>query len=170
MMENILYNEKISSNLTSALFLVLTMIFSLLMLWRLDTSGLELLSGVFIFLTLLFLFYFINYRMLQLQITSQDLRLKFGIFYWRVPLENIEQCGLDDLPLIKKYGGAGIHFMTVRGRYRASFNFLEYPRVVVLLISKRGPVQDISFSTRRPEDIIRLIQGMLEDMQHSSVE
>ena len=170
MMENILYYEKISSKLTSALFLVLTMIFSLLMLWRLDVAGFDLLSGVFIFLTLLFLFYSINYRMLQLQITSQDLRLKFGIFYWRVPLENIEQCELDDVPPLKKFGGAGIHFMTVRGRYRASFNFLEYPRVVVLLKSKRGPVQDISFSTRRPEDIIRLIQGMLDDHQLSSVE
>mgnify|MGYP000900013350 CR=1 FL=1 len=32
-----------------------------------------------------------------------------------------------------RYGGAGIHFMSIRGRYRASFNFLEYPRVVIAL-------------------------------------
>lgn len=170
MMGNILYNEKITSNRTLAFFLILTLIFSLLLIWRLDVAGFDLLSGVFIFLTLFFLFYSFNYRTLQIQISSQDLRLKFGIFYWRVPLDNIEQCKLDDVPLVKKFGGAGIHFMTVRGRYRASFNFLEYPRVVVLLIRKRGPVEDISFSTRRPEDIIRLIQGMLDDDQLSSVQ
>jgi hypothetical protein len=58
-----------------------------------------------------------------------------------------------------KMGGAGIHFMFIRKRYRASFNFLEYPRVVIAFKRKAGPVQDISFSTRRPDDLIRLIQA-----------
>lgn len=55
-------------------------------------------------------------------------------------------------------GGAGIHFMTIRARYRASFNFLEYPRVVVAFKKKVGLVRDISFSTRRPDEVLRLIQ------------
>ncbi|HML39578.1 MAG TPA: hypothetical protein PKD23_02740 [Bellilinea sp.] len=37
------------------------------------------------------------------------------------------------------------------------FNFLEYPRVVIQLTIKKGPVRDIAFSTQRPEDVIRLI-------------
>lgn len=57
-----------------------------------------------------------------------------------------------------RMGGAGIHFMSIRKRYRASFNFLEYPRVVIAFKRKVGPVQDISFSTRQPEKVIRLIQ------------
>jgi hypothetical protein len=61
-----------------------------------------------------------------------------------------------------KYGGAGIHFMFIRDRYRASFNFLEYPRVVIAFKKKVGPVRDISFSTRKPEDVIQLIQGRME--------
>jgi hypothetical protein len=48
--------------------------------------------------------------------------------------------------------------MMVNERYRASFNFLEYPRVVVALKRKRGPVQDVSFSTRQPEPVMSLIQ------------
>jgi hypothetical protein len=48
--------------------------------------------------------------------------------------------------------------MLIRERYRASFNFLEHPRVVIALRRRRGPVQDISFSTRRPDDVLRLIQ------------
>jgi hypothetical protein len=57
-----------------------------------------------------------------------------------------------------RMGGAGIHFMLIRRRYRVSFNFLEYPRVVIAFKRKVGPVQDISFSTRRPDDVLRHIQ------------
>jgi hypothetical protein len=55
-------------------------------------------------------------------------------------------------------GGAGIHFMMIRQRYRASFNFLEYPRVVVAFKKKAGPVQDISFTTRQPDEVLRLMR------------
>lgn len=48
--------------------------------------------------------------------------------------------------------------MTVRGRYRASFNFLEHPRVAVQLKRKRGLVRDVSFSTRQPDEIVRIIE------------
>lgn len=48
--------------------------------------------------------------------------------------------------------------MFIRKRYRASFNFLEHPRILITLKRKVGPVQDISFSTRRPDDILRIIQ------------
>ena len=57
-----------------------------------------------------------------------------------------------------KYGGAGIHFMMIGKRYRASFNFLEYSRVVIALKNKVGLVQDISFSTRQPEEILKLVR------------
>ncbi|MEA3327713.1 MAG: hypothetical protein U9R53_10505 [Chloroflexota bacterium] len=51
-------------------------------------------------------------------------------------------------------GGAGIHFILVRGRYRASFNFLEHPRVVISFKNKVGPILDFSFSTSRPEQLL----------------
>jgi hypothetical protein len=57
-----------------------------------------------------------------------------------------------------RMGGAGIHFMIIRKRYRASFNFLEHPRVVIALKRNAGLVRDISFSTRRPDDLLRLIK------------
>jgi hypothetical protein len=60
-----------------------------------------------------------------------------------------------------KYGGAGIHFMFVHKRYRASFNFLEHPRVVIGLKRKAGLVKDISFSTCQPNELIRLVQGSI---------
>ena len=48
--------------------------------------------------------------------------------------------------------------MSIRRRYRASFNFLEYPRIVITFKRKVGPVRDISFSTRQPDELLRSLQ------------
>jgi hypothetical protein len=81
---------------------------------------------------------------------------------WVIPLNNVSDCKLDDnLPILTKYGGAGIHFMVFRKRYRASFNFLEHPRVVIELKKKAGLVRDISFSTCHPNELTQLIQGAI---------
>ena len=160
--DNLIYNEKVSSKWTEVLFLALTILFSLLLIWRVISSNLDVLAVVFFCLFALFLFYSVNYRTLIVRITDESLKLIFGIFTWTVPFENIEQCQLDDdLPLLMKYGGAGIHFMLIRKRYRASFNFLEHSRVVIRLKRKAGLVKDISFSTCQPNELIQLIQGAI---------
>lgn len=157
-----LYREELSSPWTEALFLVLMALSGLFSAWRAAVVGFDAWVVLFIFLAALFLFYSLNFRTLQILITPDSLWLRFGVFSWRVPLENIAGCRLDKLPFLVKYGGAGIHFMLVRKRYRASFNFLEYPRVVVSLKRKAGPVTDISFSTRHPDQLISLLPGMIE--------
>ena len=92
--------------------------------------------------------------------------LSFGIFTWTIPLNNIGGCQLDDdLPVLMKYGGAGIHFMVIRKRYRASFNFLEHSRLVIRLKRKAGLVKDISFSTCYPNELIQLIQAAISTNQ-----
>jgi len=158
MNDDLLYQERISSNRTEVLFLALSLLFFLLLAWRASADGLDVLAAVFFFFFVIFLFYSVNYRTLTIRLTSESLKLTFGIFTWKVPLDNVEEGHLDSLPLLMKYGGAGIHFMFVRNRYRASFNFLEYPRVVVAFKRRAGLVRDISFSTRRPDDVLRLLQ------------
>jgi hypothetical protein len=44
------------------------------------------------------------------------------------------------------------------------FNFLEYPRVVVALKEKQGPVRDVAFSTRHPDQVIEFIQAATSTM------
>lgn len=158
MTDGLIYHEKVSSNRTEALFLALTIIFLLLFIWRVNAGSLDVLAVVFLCLSSLFLFYSVNYRTLIIYLTSKSLMLTFGIFTWRVPLDNVAECRLDEIPLLMRLGGAGIHFMIIRQRYRASFNFLEYPRVVIAFKRKAGLVRDISFSTRRSGDVLRLIQ------------
>ena len=155
-----MYNEKLKSNRTEALFIVFTILFFALFVWHINNANYSAWRIVFIGLSAFFLFYTINYRTLLIHLTHEKLLLKFGIFTWTVPLENIADCRLDDISAPMRYGGAGIHFMLIEGRYRVSFNFLEYPRVVIALKTKQGLVRDVSFSTQHPEEIIRLITQM----------
>ena len=157
MKDNITYNERISSLRTTLLFLVLTLIFLLLFVWRANATPLDFLAGVLFFFFVMFFFYSLNYRALLIRITPESFKLTFGIFHMTISLENVAASRLDEIPTFMKYGGAGIHFMMIDNRYRASFNFLEYPRVVVALKHKRGPVQDVSFSTCQPDAVLSLI-------------
>jgi Ca2+/Na+ antiporter len=158
MADDLLYRERVSSARTEALFLVLMTIFFLLLIWRVNAGSLDALAVAFFCLFILFLFYSVNYRTLVIRLDPERLRLTFGIFTWVVPLDNVEESRIDDIPTVMRLGGAGIHFMIIHKRYRASFNFLEYPRIVIAFKRKAGPVRDISFSTRRPADVLRLIQ------------
>jgi len=156
--DDLIYDERVTSKRTEVLFLVLTILFLLLFIWRVNAGSLDILAAAFFFLFGFFLFYSVNYRRLIIRLTSESLKLTFGIFTWTVPLDNVKECRLDEIPVLMRMGGAGIHFMSVRKRYRASFNFLEHPRVVIAFKRKVGPVRDISFSTRRPDDVLRLMQ------------
>jgi hypothetical protein len=48
--------------------------------------------------------------------------------------------------------------MYIGGRYRVSFNFLEYPRVLISL-KRSGIVRDVSFTTRQPERLVTLLEA-----------
>lgn len=159
------YEERVASIWTEALFTGFATIFLALLLWRVGISDLGILSLAFLCLFIFFLFYAMNYRTLNISITLSSLILRFGIFSWRIPLNNIAECRHDHLPLLMWYGGAGIHYMFIRGRYRASFNFLEHPRVVVTLKRKTGLVQDVSFSTRQPDEVLQFIQDAISMSQ-----
>ena len=127
-----------------------------LFVMRTDATGWNVLALALLLASVFFLFYSLNYRSLVIRLTADSLILRFGLLSWAVPLHNVAECRLDDLPALVRYGGAGVHFMFVGRRYRVSFNLLEYPRVV-LAHKKPGIVRDISFTTRQPERIIRLL-------------
>ncbi len=142
-----IYTERVTSKRTQVFFLALTLLSASLGVWRAKVAGWDALAVVLACFSCFFFFYTLNYRMLVIRFTPGALRFTYGVFTWRVPVDNIEACALDEMPVLMKYGGAGIHFMVIRKRYRASFNFLEHPRVVVALKRKVGPVRDISFSS-----------------------
>jgi hypothetical protein len=156
-MDEPLYYERLQSNLTTGLFLFLTLVFLALFGWRVSNVGWRFTPGLFLFLGLIFLFYVFNYRTLQIKIFEGELVLKFGLVRWKVELINVHSCELDDLPWWIKYGGAGVHFAMVEGIYRAFFNFLEGPRILIIFKQKQGLVKGISFSTRQPDQVLNLL-------------
>jgi Ca2+/Na+ antiporter len=154
----LLFTEEISSGRTEMLFWGLAIVCLVLFAWRMSAAGVEALGIVFLCLFLVFLFHAVNYRTLVIRITQESLQLRFGVFTWKEQLDNIAECALDEMPWVMRMGGAGIHFMFIRKRYRASFNFLEYARVVIALRSRRGLVRDLSFSTRQPQVVLRVLR------------
>lgn len=156
-----IYSEKLSSKKTEALFISLTVLFAVPFAVFASRRLFGTWSILFFGLSAFFLFYALNYRVLIIQIDDVNLQLRFGLFHWIIPLSNIDSCTPDTVSL-KRIGGAGIHFTPIDGRYRAMFNFLEYPRVVLRLKDKKGLVRDVAFSTRHPEEVTHLIEDSYE--------
>ena len=154
------YHENISSAKTEALFIALTVVFLILFVWRWLSVGWNGWTITFLCISAFFLFYVFNYRILKIFLTHETLQLTFGVFSWTIAIANIENCYLDKRSL-GSIGGAGIHFTWIEGKYRAFFNFLDYPRVVILLKKKKGPVREIAFTTRHPEQVLQIIQNGL---------
>lgn len=161
MVEDFIYEERLTSNKTEVLFVALMILFLLLFAWRVLIIGFGVLAIAFFCLFIFFLFYSLNYRTLIIRLIPETLILKFGIFTWTIPFENIENLYLDTTSMWR-IGGAGIHFTPLRGKYRAMFNFLEYPRLVITFKKKKGPVQEIAFSTKRPNDIQEMLQNRVK--------
>lgn len=156
---DLLYHERLKSNPTTALFLALTLAGLLLFLWRLTTARLDWLALVGLGLALLFLFYTLNFRTLDIRLSPTALTLSFGVFRVQVPRARIASAAPDDdIPAIFRYGGAGIHFYLLGRHYRASFNFLDHPRIVLAFQRPFGPFTDLSFSTRHPDQLLYLLQ------------
>jgi hypothetical protein len=162
MSAQLIYSERVSSKKTELFFVALTLLFLLLFAWRVMKRSVDFLAVILLLFFSFFLFYSLNYRTLLIRLTTESLMLSFGIFTWKISLNNINDILTDeDLPILTKYGGAGIHFMLIRKGYLASFNFLEHSRVVIGLKRKAGLVTDIAFSTCHPNELIQLIQGAI---------
>jgi len=157
-----IYQEKVQSLKTSLLFTLLALIFSSLFTWRVTVIGFRTFPIVCLVLALFFFLYVLNYQTLKITITEEVVLLRFGLIHWRTRLKNIQTCKMDDSPNLIKYGGAGVHFAFVKGNYRAFFNFLEHPRILITFHHKQGLVQGLVFTTRRPEQVMGIISSRLE--------
>ena len=157
-----IYFEELRSTKTSLLFQGLMLLFLGLFAWRVEVVGFRAGPIIFLSLAFFFAFYVLNYRTLKIRIDNEMIYLKFGLVRWRTRLSNVARCGLDDSSLLIKYGGAGVHFAFTKGKYRAFYNFLEGPRVLVSFYQKQGWVQELVFSTRNPDQVLDLIRERIK--------
>lgn len=97
--ELVCYEERVTSVWTQALFWSLAAFFSGLLVWRTRMAALDVIAAASLFLAVLFLMCSLNYGTLAIQIRSASPGLRFGIYHLSIPLDNIQACQVDDLPV-----------------------------------------------------------------------
>ncbi len=96
-----------------------------------------------------------NFRTLTISIDKSSITASYGRISYRVALDNIESAFVDTNPGIV-YGGWGIRMARIKGRSALIYNVISKPRVVLTL--RAGRFGQFAFSTRRPDEVISLIQ------------
>ncbi|MGY4706584.1 hypothetical protein ACVNPS_02360 [Candidatus Bipolaricaulota sp. J31] len=105
------------------------------------------------------LFFLRSFRRLVIEITPEHIAVRFGIRYV-VPWERMESVRRDERSLLS-YGGVGWRFGRRKGGWTMAFVDFRSPRVVLEL--RGGRVRELVFSTRRPEEVIRLVEEHLSE-------
>jgi len=112
-----------------------------------------ILGAVSLFIFLIYL----NYRGLKINLTSNQLEVKYGIFnHKRIPLNNITSCDITRASF-RIYGGVGIRF-GFDGSWAYNTDFGE----AVKLTFQHG--RPFVFSTRNPQKICNLIQELVNSI------
>ncbi|MBE0516747.1 MAG: hypothetical protein IBX41_05080 [Methanophagales archaeon] len=116
----------------------------------------------FLYMVLFFLAITANFSRLSIKMTPRSVVVGYGIFKRTIFWENIERCYLDAASSIR-YGGWGIRIGRVKGKWRLVYNVIGGPRVVLSL--KRGWFGEFVFSTRNPEEVMRVVRHMIGRME-----
>ena len=111
-------------------------------------------TPVFVFLILLLVLVLVNFSRLTIRMSPENITVGYGRVIQQIPWKNIESCYLDETSTIF-YGGFGIRFARIRGRWRLVYNIMSTPRVVLSL--KTGKFQEFVFSTKNPDEVMNLI-------------
>jgi hypothetical protein len=149
------YEERLYSIRTEALFVILSVISLLLTLVFVNWKIFWLLITIPFLFFVFFLFYALNYPILKTIIAKEKIILKFGIFTKNIKFDEIIDQKIDTTSMWR-IGGAGIHATKIQGVWRMMFNFLEYERVVVK--KNTGFNKEIAFSTKNPKELIEIVK------------
>ncbi|RZN40355.1 MAG: hypothetical protein EFT35_02970 [Methanophagales archaeon ANME-1-THS] len=155
-----LYEETIFLWGLTALLSIFTAVFLFLIVYQVLVGPLgedPAPNWFFLFMSLLFLFMAINFRALSIKMTARSVIVGYGIFKRTIFWDNIERCYVDEVSSIR-YGGWGIRIGRVKGKWRLVYNVIGGPRVVLSL--KRGRFGEFVFSTRNPDEVMRVVRHM----------
>ena len=110
------------------------------------------------FLILLLVAILVNFSRLTIRMSPENITVGYGRITRQIPWENIESCYLDETSAIF-YGGVGIRFARIRGKWRLVYNIIATPRVVLSL--KAGRFQEFVFSTKNPDEVLSIINDRI---------
>ncbi|MCK4630513.1 MAG: hypothetical protein KAT40_03660 [Bacteroidales bacterium] len=155
------YKEKIFSKWTVGILSVITAVFFFLLFYQILVGPIgtnPAPNWFFLFMFLLFLGMMINFSRLTIKLTPKHISVGYGVIKHSIPWENVEDCYLDEASTIK-YGGWGIRIAKVKGKWRLVYNVVGGPRIVLSL--KRGRFKEFAFSTKNPEEVIKIAKEQI---------
>ncbi len=161
MQPNNIYTEKIFSKGMTAMLAFITAVFLFSSYYQLFVEPIGKKPApdwLFPIMFSLFLGITINFRWLIITITPESVSVGFGIFTKKILYENIDGCNLDDRSNIR-YGGLGIRTAKVEGKWVLVYNVIRCPKVVLSL--KMGRFKEFVFSTKNPEEIIKIVKQQI---------
>jgi hypothetical protein len=150
------YEEKIFLKWTAGILTVITVVFLFPLFYQILVGPIgtnPAPNWFFLFMFLLFLGVMINFSRLTIRMTPRYISVGYGIIKHSILWENVEDCYLDEASTIR-YGGWGIRIAKVKGKWRLVYNVVGGPRIV--LSSKRGRFKEFVFSTKNPEEVIKI--------------
>jgi len=106
------------------------------------------------FLVLMVVMY--SFRKFNIEMTSDAIIVEYGFGKRTILWEKIGDCYLDKASIIR-YGGFGNRIARVNGKWRDVYNVIGYPRVV-LSLKNSGFFKEFVFSTKNPEEVIKIIK------------
>jgi len=101
-----------------------------------------------------------SFRKFNIKMTSDAIIVKYGFGKRTIPWEKIGDCYLDKASIIR-YGGFGNRIGRVKGKWRDVYNVIGYPRVV-LSLKNSGFFKEFVFSTKNPEEVMKVIKQQME--------
>ncbi len=99
-----------------------------------------------------------NFTRLTISITLDAITVAFDRIKYTIPWHNVAGCYLDKNPGIA-YGGWGIRLGKAKSKPVLVYNVIGPPRVILEL--KKGRFRQFAFSTRRPEEVMAIIQQQI---------
>jgi hypothetical protein len=98
-------------------------------------------------------------RKLVITLTSSVLLLKLGWMKTRIPLSSIVRVFPDDKTALS-YGGWGVKYARIEGKWRKVYNTFGGARLVVEVSG--GKFQEIAFSVSNPDYLKSLIENQIQ--------
>jgi len=161
MIGGIVYEEKIFSKVMAFIFGA-TILFMLALLFYFlslpdEDNGIVVL--IYLIIILILLFVGINFSILIIRITPDNLLISFGLFKKRIAWGDIKKCEIVNMSWTK-FGGIGIRYTKLQGKTVLAY-IVEGATKIALEMKGKKP-QMFVFSTKNPNEILNIIRQKVE--------
>ena len=161
MLGGIVYEEKIFSRVIALIFAAIILFMAALFIYLLSLpDGIDGWGALFyLIMIIILLFVGINFSILIIRITPDNLILSFGILKKRIAWSDIKSCEIMNIPWTK-FGGIGIRYTKLNGK--SALAYIVEGATKIALEMKGGKTQILIFSTRNPEEVLNIIRQKVE--------